>query len=75
MRDYDYRTALASHYAEHIEKLLGLLRSENSRRFVKDKYFRTSVQDLKYLDRLFFADGHIVYFFVKVNVKTELFAY
>ena len=75
MGDDNDSTALSFHFSQDIKKLFSFLRSKNRRRLVKNKYFSTPVKHFQYLNCLLFADGHIVYLFVRVNFKTKLFRY
>ena len=67
--DYYNTLAVVAHFAQHIEKLFGLLRGEHRRGFVKYQNIRAAVKHLDDLDSLLFRNGHIVYLFLRVYFK------
>ena len=75
MGDDYYRLAVVAHTAKHGKKLLCLLRGKHRSRLVKNKYIRSAVQHLYYLDRLLFRNRHFIYFFIRVYVEAVFFAY
>ena len=75
MGDDYYCAALSFHLFKDSKELFRFLRGKHGGRLVKDKYFCASVKDFKYLHRLLFADGHIIYLFVGVNFQPQLFGY
>ena len=67
--DYDYGLAVALHVAHHVEQALRLLRGEHGGGFVQYEYVRAAVKHLDYLKGLLFGDGHIVDFFIGIDLE------
>ena len=70
VRDDNDGFAVVAHTPKDREQLLGLLRSQHSRRLVKDQNIRTAVQNLDDLDRLLLRHGHVVNLLVRVKFET-----
>ena len=72
---YDDGLAVFLHAAQDAKKLFGFLRSKNGGGLVKNENIRAAIENLDDFDGLLFGNGHFVYFFEWVDVKTVLFAY
>ena len=75
MSDYYNGFSVFFHAAQNIKKLFCFLRGKNGGRFVKNKNIRTAVKHFDYFNGLLFRNGHFIYFFERVNLKTVFFAY
>ncbi len=72
--DDDDGLSAVSHVAEDRKKLLGLLRSEDSCRLVKDEYVCAAVESLEYLYGLLLRNGHVIDLLSGVKFKTVFLA-
>ena len=69
MCDDNNRLAVFFHITHDIKKILGILWCQYCSRLIKDQYISASVQYLNYFYSLLFRNGHIIYFFVNIDIE------
>ncbi len=71
MGDDDDGFAFAAHLAQRVKQVQDLLRREHGGRLVQHQLVRAPAEHLEDLHRLFLADGHLIDFFVQIDLHAE----